>query len=90
MFTGIGAIVHLPFIEGILAIGRKPVCNSCVGTGRMEVTQMSQLLNRFMCWLRADCPEGLAPTDHVPLIALLTRELSPADGMLIAAGEVAE
>lgn len=58
--------------------------------GRMEVTQMSRLLNRFMCWLRADCPEGVPPTDHVPLIALLTRELSPAEGMLLAAGEVAE
>jgi hypothetical protein len=48
------------------------------------------MLNRFMSWLREGCPSDVPPTDHVPLIALLTREFSPADAMLAAGGEVAE
>ncbi len=51
---------------------------------------MSQLLNRFVSWLHEGYPSGVPPTDRVPLIALLTREMSPADSMLMARGEVAE
>ncbi|MCW1959642.1 MAG: DUF3349 domain-containing protein [Mycobacterium sp.] len=51
---------------------------------------MSRLLNRFMSWLQEGYPNGVPPTDHVPLIALLTREMSPAEAMVMATGEVAE
>lgn len=51
---------------------------------------MSQLLNRFVSWLNEGYPNEVPPTDRVPLIALLTREMSPADAVLVAGGEVAE
>lgn len=51
---------------------------------------MSRLLNRFMSWLQEGYPNGVPPTDHVPLIALLTREMSPSDAMLVAGAEAAE
>jgi hypothetical protein len=49
-----------------------------------------RLLNRFMSWLQEGYPIEVPPTDRVPLIALLTREMSPAESMLMARGEVAE
>lgn len=49
---------------------------------------MTRLLNRFVSWLREGYPSDVPPTDQVPLIALLTKEFSPAEAALV--GEVAE
>lgn len=51
---------------------------------------MNRLLGNFVAWLRAGYPSELPPTDHVPLVTLLTRQLSPAEAMLVANGEAAE
>ena len=51
---------------------------------------MGRLLNRFMSWLQEGYPDGVPPTDQVPLIALLTSDMSRADAVLAAGGEVAE
>jgi hypothetical protein len=32
---------------------------------------MSQVINRFVSWLRADCPNGVPPTDYVAVVAVL-------------------
>ena len=51
---------------------------------------MSRLLNRFVSWLHEGYPDGVPPTDRVPLVALLTSDMSRADAALAAGGEVAE
>lgn len=38
---------------------------------------MSKVFNRFVSWLHAGYPNDVPLTDHVPLVALLTREFSP-------------
>ncbi len=51
---------------------------------------MNRLISSLVSWLRAGYPSELPPTDNVPLIALLTRQMSPAEAMLMANGEAAE
>lgn len=35
---------------------------------------MSKMINRFVSWLQTGYPDDVPPTDHVPLVALLTRD----------------
>jgi hypothetical protein len=56
----------------------------------MEVNRMGRLFANFLSWLREGIPSGVPPTDHVPLIALLTRPLTDGDGIMATAGQVAE
>lgn len=39
---------------------------------------MSKVLNRFVSWLHAGYPNDVPLTDHVPLVALLTRDAKAA------------
>jgi hypothetical protein len=43
----------------------------------MEVMHMSSFVNRVVAWLNEGYPNDVPRTDHVPLVALLTREFSP-------------
>jgi hypothetical protein len=42
-------------------------------TTRDEESKLSQVID----WLRAGYPEGIPPTDYIPLVALLRKSLSP-------------
>ncbi|HZQ32242.1 MAG TPA: DUF3349 domain-containing protein [Mycobacterium sp.] len=37
---------------------------------------MNRFLNAVVTWLRAGYPEGVPPTDYMPVLALLSRRLS--------------
>ncbi|GFG73315.1 DUF3349 domain-containing protein [Mycobacterium botniense] len=37
---------------------------------------MNRFLNSVVAWLRAGYPEGVPPTDYIPLLALLARRLT--------------
>ena len=37
---------------------------------------MNRFLHRIVNWLRAGYPEGIPPTDYIPLLALLSRRLT--------------
>jgi Protein of unknown function (DUF3349) len=37
---------------------------------------VNRFLNSVVAWLRAGYPEGIPPTDYVPVLALLSRRLS--------------
>lgn len=37
---------------------------------------MNRFLDTVVTWLRAEYPEGVPPTDYVPLLALLSRRLT--------------
>ncbi len=37
---------------------------------------MNRFLNSVVAWLRAGYPEGIPPTDYIPVLALLSRRLS--------------
>ena len=37
---------------------------------------MNRFLHRSVNWLRAGYPEGIPPTDYIPLLALLSRRLT--------------
>lgn len=37
---------------------------------------MNRFLTSVVAWLRAGYPEGIPPTDYVPVLALLSRRLS--------------
>lgn len=37
---------------------------------------MNRFLNAVVSWLRAGYPEGVPPTDYMPVLALLSRRLS--------------
>lgn len=50
---------------------------------------MYQIIANFISWLRAGYPESAPPTDYVPVMALLSREHSPAETSLVASAEVA-
>lgn len=45
---------------------------------------MGRLVNRFVSWLQEGYPDGVPRIDRVPLIALLTQEVSPAPNMQVA------
>lgn len=51
---------------------------------------MVRLFANVVSWLREGIPNDVPPTDHVPLIALLTRPLTDGDGIMMATGQVAE
>ncbi|MDT5021763.1 MAG: hypothetical protein QOD34_1125 [Mycobacterium sp.] len=44
---------------------------------------MNRFLNSVVAWLRAGYPEGIPPTDYVPVLALLSRRLSNDDVKLV-------
>ena len=44
---------------------------------------MNRFLNSIVAWLRAGYPEGIPPTDYVPVLALLSRRLSNDDVKLV-------
>jgi hypothetical protein len=37
---------------------------------------LNRFLNKVVTWLRAGYPDGVPPTDYIPLLALLSRRLS--------------
>ncbi len=45
---------------------------------------MNRFLSSIVNWLRAGYPEGVPPTDYVPLLALLRRRLSDAEVKVVA------
>lgn len=46
---------------------------------------MNRFLNAIVSWLRAGYPEGVPPTDYMPVLALLTRRLSTDEVKAVAA-----
>lgn len=48
---------------------------------------MNRFLNSIVAWLRAGYPDGVPPTDYIPLLALLSRRLSD-DEVKAVAGEL--
>jgi hypothetical protein len=44
---------------------------------------VNRFLNSVVAWLRAGYPEGIPPTDYVPVLALLSRRLSNDDVKLV-------
>jgi hypothetical protein len=44
---------------------------------------VNRFLNSVVAWLRAGYPEGIPPTDSVPVLALLSRRLSNEDVKLV-------
>ena len=45
---------------------------------------MNRFLNSVVAWLRAGYPEGIPPTDYIPVLALLSRRLSNDEVKLVA------
>lgn len=45
---------------------------------------MNRFLTSVVAWLRAGYPEGIPPTDYVPVLALLSRRLSNDEVKLVA------
>ena len=45
---------------------------------------MNRFLTSIVAWLRAGYPEGIPPTDYFPVLALLSRRLSPDDVKAVA------
>jgi replicative DNA helicase len=48
---------------------------------------VNRFLDTIVAWLRAGYPEGVPPTDYVPLLALLSRRLT-TDEVKAVAGEL--
>ncbi|MGZ4766177.1 MAG: DUF3349 domain-containing protein [Ilumatobacteraceae bacterium] len=48
---------------------------------------MNRFLTAIVSWLRAGYPEGMPPTDYMPVLALLTRRLT-TDEIRVVAAEV--
>lgn len=46
---------------------------------------MNRFLNAIVSWLRAGYPEGVPPTDYMPVLALLSRRLSTDEVKEVAA-----
>ena len=44
---------------------------------------MNRFLTSVVAWLRAGYPEGIPPTDYVPVLALLSRRLSNDEVKLV-------
>jgi hypothetical protein len=49
----------------------------------------SKILRKIIDWLRAGYPEGVPPTDYVPLFALLVREHLTQEDVATFAAELA-
>jgi hypothetical protein len=45
---------------------------------------VNRFLNSVVAWLRAGYPEGIPPTDYLPVLALLSRGLSSDEVKLVA------
>jgi hypothetical protein len=45
---------------------------------------VNRFLTSIVAWLRAGYPEGIPPTDYFPVLALLSRRLSPDDVKAVA------
>jgi hypothetical protein len=48
---------------------------------------VNRFLSSVVAWLRAGYPEGIPPTDYIPVLALLSRRLSN-DEVKLVAGEL--
>ncbi len=46
---------------------------------------MNRFLSAIVSWLRAGYPEGVPPTDYMPVLALLTRRLTADEAKVVAA-----
>jgi hypothetical protein len=46
---------------------------------------VNRFLNAIVSWLRAGYPEGVPPTDYMPVLALLCRRLSTDEVKAVAA-----
>lgn len=46
---------------------------------------MNRFLTAIVSWLRAGYPEGMPPTDYMPVLALLTRRLTTEEIRVVAA-----
>ena len=44
---------------------------------------MNRFLTSVVAWLRAGYPEGIPPTDYIPVLALLSRRLSNDEVKLV-------
>jgi hypothetical protein len=44
---------------------------------------VNRFLNSVVAWLRAGYPEGIPPTDYIPVLALLSRRLSNDEVKLV-------
>ena len=45
---------------------------------------MNRFLNSVVAWLRAGYPDGIPPTDYLPVLALLSRRLSSDEVKLVS------
>ena len=45
---------------------------------------MTRFLTAILDWLREGYPEGIPPTDHLPVLALLSRRLTSDEVKLVA------
>ena len=45
---------------------------------------MTRFLTSIIEWLRAGYPDGIPPTDYIPILALLSRRLSTDEVKLVA------
>jgi hypothetical protein len=45
---------------------------------------VNRFLTSVVAWLRAGYPEGIPPTDYIPVLALLSRRLGNDDVKLVA------
>lgn len=57
----------------------------CPGHGGGDA--VNRFLSAIVSWLRAGYPDGMPPTDYMPVLALLTRRLT-ADEIRVVAAEV--
>jgi hypothetical protein len=46
---------------------------------------VNRFLDAIVAWLRAGYPEGVPQTDYIPLLALLSRRLTPDEVKAVAA-----
>ncbi len=51
---------------------------------RTEVTQVIRILAGMVTWLRTGYPHGVPQTDHLPILALLSRRLSSDEVIAVA------
>jgi hypothetical protein len=50
---------------------------------------VNRFLNSVVAWLRAGYPEGIPPTDYIPVLALLSRRLSNDEVKLVTSDLIA-
>ena len=62
----------------------KGVVLGAVGHHIREVAGVNRFLNTVVSWLRAGYPTGVPETDYLPILALLSRQLTKDEVILIA------